>query len=208
MAKYFAAQIVATLAYLRQQNVVHRDLKPANIVLNEKMQVRLTDFGTAKVVHTSQRSHSSNSGMSDNLSCISGMSNISAISGISANNVSCPSQHSNERVIPLNQADDEKDELVGSEHFISPEMLEFRQTSYASDIWALGVILFQMLTSKLPFKGRDQDHTFELIKKCQYEVPKDVPAEAKDLIEKILVKNPLGRIGSANINDLMAHPFF
>ena len=65
-----------------------------------------------------------------------------------------------------------------------------------------------MLTSKLPFKGHDQDHTFELIKKCQFDLPKDISPEAKDLIEKILRKNPSSRIGSANINDLMNHPFF
>lgn len=35
LAKFFAAQIVGGLAYLRSQNLVHRDLKPANLVLNE-----------------------------------------------------------------------------------------------------------------------------------------------------------------------------
>ena len=35
LAKYFTAQLVHTLAFLRQKNIVHRDLKPANIVLNE-----------------------------------------------------------------------------------------------------------------------------------------------------------------------------
>ena len=104
--------------------------------------MRLTDFGTAKVMHSSQRSHSSNSGISD-MSCTSGMSNISAISGISNNNLSCPSTHSNERVGQSQHNGEEAgDELVGSEHFISPEMLESRQTNYASDIWALGVILY------------------------------------------------------------------
>jgi 3-phosphoinositide dependent protein kinase-1 len=65
-----------------------------------------------------------------------------------------------------------------------------------------------MFTSKLPFKGIDQEHTFDLIKKCQYEIPKDVPADVKDIIEKILVKNPMHRLGAANINDLMMHSFF
>lgn len=105
---------------------MHRDLKPANIVLNENMQIRLTDFGTAKKVAHSQRSLSSNSGMSDNLSCLSGNSNISAISGISNNLNQCPSSNSNERVIHQKNNDETHDELVGSEHFISPEMLETR----------------------------------------------------------------------------------
>jgi serine/threonine protein kinase len=74
MAQYFAAQIVASLAYLRSKNIVHRDLKPANVVLNEENQIQLTDFGTAKNMISS-----STSGTSD-LSYVSGLSNISAIS--------------------------------------------------------------------------------------------------------------------------------
>ena len=38
------------LTYLRSQNVVHRDLKPANLLLNEKWQLVVADFGTAKTV--------------------------------------------------------------------------------------------------------------------------------------------------------------
>lgn len=105
---------------------------------------------------------------SSNISYISGMSNISAISGISglgskSANISATS---NEKIVQHTD-----DELVGSEMYISPEMLENRSYSYASDLWALGVMLFQFCVGKTPFKGKTQDETFELIKKCKYEKP-------------------------------------
>jgi serine/threonine-protein kinase HSL1, negative regulator of Swe1 kinase len=65
-------------------------------------------------------------------------------------------------------------------------MLTSRSFSYASDLWALGVIIYQMLTASLPFKGRSQDHTFELIKKGEYELPQDLSPDARDLIHKLL----------------------
>ena len=47
--QHFSAQLVSVLAYLRTQSVVHRDIKPANLLLNEKWQLVLADFGTAKI---------------------------------------------------------------------------------------------------------------------------------------------------------------
>lgn len=48
---YYMAQLVSILAYLRSHNYVHRDLKPSNILLNEKWQLVLSDFGTAVQVN-------------------------------------------------------------------------------------------------------------------------------------------------------------
>lgn len=80
------------------------------------------------------------------------MSNISAISGISGfgSKSANISANSIEKVNPM-QLDDE---LVGSEFYISPEMLENRSYSYSSDLWALGIILFQFLVGKTPFRGK------------------------------------------------------
>jgi len=103
---------------------VHRDLKPANIVLNENMQVLLTDFGTAKKTVSSKASNISASAKSD-VSYISGMSTISAISGMSNNAKSNNSRDSGER-LPLHETNEDFEDLVGSEYYISPEMLEKR----------------------------------------------------------------------------------
>lgn len=189
LSKYFAAQIVSSLKYLRSKNVVHRDLKPANIVLNENYQIKLTDFGTAKSMFASQMS--SNSCTSD-LSYISGMSNISAISGMKAGSAMGSPMNSGNG--PSEETSLE--ELVGSECYISPEMLVSRTYTYASDIWALGIMIYQFFVGKVPFKGKTQDQTFEMIKQCKYDIPASVPAVAKDLIQKIIVREPENRIGA------------
>ena len=186
--------------------MVHRDIKPANIVLNEKMQVLLTDFGTAKRAVSSRTSNVSASAKSD-VSYVSGLSNISAISGMSTNAKSNISRDSNDR-IPLHETNEDFDELVGSEYYISPEMLESRQWSYASDLWALGIMIYQFFAGKVPFKGKSQDETFELIKKCEFNMTEDIPEDAADLISKILVKKPENRIGAQNLHDVMNHKFF
>jgi serine/threonine protein kinase len=82
------------------------------------------------------------------------------------------------------------EDLVGSESYISPEMLTSRQYSFASDLWALGVIVYQMFSGCLPFKGKDQDETFELVKKGEYEMLPEIPLSAQDLINQLLVINP------------------
>lgn len=131
------------MVYLRQKGIVHRDLKPANIVLNEKMQIQLTDFGTAKNMFSGCTSNNSNSDASD-ISYVSGNSNISKISGMSNNTKSALSRDSNERILLRTSSElpDDFEELVGSEYYISPEMLEQRHWSYASDLWALGIMIF------------------------------------------------------------------
>ena len=72
------------LAYLRSHNIVHRDIKPANILLNEKWQIQLADFGTAKQLVTSNMSSSSKNRAVSDISNISSYSANSQLSGISS----------------------------------------------------------------------------------------------------------------------------
>ena len=48
--KYYVSQLVCILDYLRTKRIVHRDLKPSNLLMNEKWQLVLADFGTSKVL--------------------------------------------------------------------------------------------------------------------------------------------------------------
>ena len=72
----------------------------------------------------------------------------------------------------------------------------------------MGVIVYQLYTNQLPFSGKTEDLTFEKIKKGEYQIPQKLPDQVKDLIEKLLVLNPLERLGSANIQELLDHPYF
>ena len=48
--RYFGAQILDAIEYMHKNGVIHRDLKPENILLDDKMRVKITDFGTAKLL--------------------------------------------------------------------------------------------------------------------------------------------------------------
>ncbi|OCF43220.1 AGC/PDK1 protein kinase [Kwoniella heveanensis CBS 569] len=49
-ARYYAAQLIDTIEFMHEKGVVHRDLKPENILLDDDMRIKITDFGSAKLV--------------------------------------------------------------------------------------------------------------------------------------------------------------
>lgn len=102
------------------------------------------------------------------------------------------------------------DSFVGTAEYISPELLslEERSTSKSADLWALGCILYRMSTGRLPFQGSTDLLTFELIQACKVEWPTNLPDDTKDLIEKLLQKDPTQRLGAKSFEDLKSHPFF
>ena len=128
-----------------------------------------------------QSSHSV--GGTSDVSYISGLSNVSYLSNNKSGTLSDNSQVQG----PNDVSENDLEDIVGSESYISPEMITTRQYSYASDLWALGVIIYQILSASLPFKGKTQEATFEKIKTGQYEMPLDIGEDAKDLISKLIV---------------------
>lgn len=99
---------------------------------------------------------------------------------------------------------------MGTEEYVSPEVIQDKDCTYASDLWSLGIIIYQFLTSKTPFKGSTEFNTFENILHSPVDYPSGskLSSEAKDLIEKLLKKDPEERIGFKDLNDLKNHPFF
>jgi serine/threonine protein kinase len=60
-AKYYVAQIINILAFLRNKSIIHRDLKPANILFDDNWHLILADFGTAKIISNKGSNASSSS---------------------------------------------------------------------------------------------------------------------------------------------------
>ena len=53
----------------------------------------------------------------------------------------------------------QKSDLIGTAEYISPEMIDKGKSYFSSDLWALGIILFQVLHGFTPFVGSNQDNT-------------------------------------------------
>ncbi|CAH1987267.1 unnamed protein product [Acanthoscelides obtectus] len=88
--------------------------------------------------------------------------------------------------------------FVGTAQFVSPEMLSESSSSPASDLWALGCIIYQMVSGVMPFRGRSEFLIFQKILNLEYEYPDGFDPQAKDLVQKLLVKNPIERLGATD----------
>jgi 3-phosphoinositide dependent protein kinase-1 len=102
---------------------------------------------------------------------------------------------------------------VGTVNFIAPEMIKECESTCASDLWALGCIIFKMFTGKVPFPGMSETQVFPLILSRKIDWPKgDMDPVVKDLIDKLLQLEPLDRLGCPmtghDMKSLMRHPFF
>lgn len=89
-------------------------------------------------------------------------------------------------------------------------MLEENDYGRAVDWWEFGVVMYEMMCGRLPFDNRDQHVLFKQIIKEEVKFPRNISHEAKSLLNGLLEKNPLNRLGGGpdDVNEIMAHPFF
>ncbi|OOF90049.1 hypothetical protein ASPCADRAFT_212249 [Aspergillus carbonarius ITEM 5010] len=171
--RFYGAQILDTIDYMHRRGVIHRDLKPENVLLDSQMHIKITDFGTAKILK-SQRKPQNSSGM--------------------------PPLDSTE--IP---EEERASSFVGTAEYVSPELLTDKNACKASDLWAFGCIIFQLLAGRPPFKAGNEYQTFQKIVALEYEFPASFPAVARDLVERLLVLDPARRLPIEHIKN---HEFF
>jgi len=94
--------------------------------------------------------------------------------------------------------------MCGTLDYLPPEMVSREAHDPTVDIWALGVLMYEFLTGMPPFEAQGQDATFRRIKKVDLSFPFFVSAEAKDLITKLLQKDPTQRMPLSLVPE---HPF-
>ena len=88
----------------------------------------------------------------------------------------------------------------GSPNYAAPELINGKHYNGAAiDIWSSGVILYTLLTGTLPFNEKQTNKLYQKIRECKYVVPESMSDSAKDLINRMLQKNPLNRITIAEI---------
>lgn len=94
--------------------------------------------------------------------------------------------------------------FVGTEDYVAPEIIAGRGHDFAVDWWGLGVVLYEMLYGRTPFRGQNRKETFYRVLAKQPElVGEQTPL--RDLIARLLEKDPERRIGARGVK---AHPFF
>lgn len=187
--KFFAAECVLIQEFLHSNGIVHRDFKPENLMLDEKNHLKVIDFGTAVFFETE----------TNQLFYKKIMSVLHSFSYKNSNDDTVYSP--------------EKQSFVGTSLYMSPEMISESQCGFEGDFWALGVLIYQMISGKYPFDGNNLV-LFDMIKNVDIKYPEDMNKDIKDLISKILVADPKERLGCGakdkhlDMDALKKHQFF
>jgi serine/threonine protein kinase len=93
----------------------------------------------------------------------------------------------------------------GTPDYLAPEMIKKEGHDTRVDIWYLGVLMFELLAGRPPFSGTNQDELFNNINKIKINWPDDISSLAKNLISKILKRNPKER---TSLDEILAHTWF
>ena len=148
---HFISQILKALDHAHHNGVVHRDIKPQNIMLLDNGQLRMMDFGIARISRAENQ-----------------------LTGGKA---------------------------MGSVHYISPEQAKGDETDFTSDIYSVGVMMYEMLSGHLPF---DADDVVEVAIKQISDKPQslqelapNVPHGLVEITERAMAKRPDNRYASA-----------
>uniref|UniRef100_A0A1I7V466 Aurora kinase n=1 Tax=Caenorhabditis tropicalis TaxID=1561998 RepID=A0A1I7V466_9PELO len=92
--------------------------------------------------------------------------------------------------------------LCGTMDYLAPEMVSNQPHDFNVDIWAIGILLFEMLVGYAPFANQTGEKLIARIKECKIYIPSTVSDGAANLINAIIKKEPCERLPLVNI---MAH---
>jgi eukaryotic-like serine/threonine-protein kinase len=163
-----ARQIADALEAAHEQGIVHRDLKPANIKVRGDGTVKVLDFGLAKALDPTPGGRDVGPGGSvENSPTITTPAMTAA--GM----------------------------ILGTAAYMAPEQARGKAVDKRADIWAFGVVLYEMLTGTRMFDGESVAETLGLIFAREPDLtklPAPTPVRVRDVIARCLVKDPRKRL--------------
>ncbi|ESQ30360.1 hypothetical protein EUTSA_v10011554mg [Eutrema salsugineum] len=204
--KFYLAEILCALDHLHSMGIAYRDLKPENILLQESGHVTLTDFDLSCTLNKPTRPEFYLSDPEPEPNPESKLSRLR----FSRQKKKTKSA----RVNPITRrrmsfsGGDRSNSFVGTDEYISPEIIRGDGHDFAVDWWALGVLTYEMTYGETPFKGKNKKETFcnVLMKEPKFA---GKPSDLTDLIRRLLVKDPTRRLGyRRGAAEIKEHAFF
>ncbi|XP_044051156.1 serine/threonine-protein kinase N2-like isoform X2 [Siniperca chuatsi] len=100
--------------------------------------------------------------------------------------------------------------FCGTPEFLAPEVLTDDNYTRAVDWWGMGVLIYEMLVGESPFPGEDEEEVFDSIVNDDVQYPGSLPPGAVSIIQKLLKRNPLKRLGAGerDANEVKGEKFF
>lgn len=143
-------QLTDGLSHAHEAYIIHRDIKPQNIMIEDNGLIKITDFGIAMALNSTQLTQTNS--------------------------------------------------VMGSVHYLPPEQANGKGSTIKSDIYSLGILMYELLTGSVPFKG---DTAVEIaLKHMKEKVPSirkqnpTIPQSVENIVLKATAKNPKNRYDS------------
>jgi serine/threonine protein kinase len=147
----YARQIANALAAAHAAGIIHRDVKPANVIITPDSQVKVLDFGLAKL-----------------RDCAPGVEGETQT---------------------IESALTERGTVLGTVAYMSPEQAGARPIDHRTDVFSLGVVLYEMITGQRPFRGKSAVETMNAIINDPAPLLDVQRPEVNDILDKALAKD-------------------